>query len=74
MSAMTPTRVEGLLARLVIDAIDEHDHECDVVAFTDAGIMTADRGLIMRFPDGTEFQVTIVQSGYADADDEEGQL
>jgi len=30
--------------------------------FEDAGVMTYNKGLVIRYDDGTEFQVTIVQS------------
>ena len=43
-------------------------HEADgldlarVVTFADAGIMTNNAGLVVRMKDGSEFQITIVQS------------
>ncbi len=30
--------------------------------FTDDGVLTTDAGLVLRFDDGTEFQITIVRS------------
>ena len=30
--------------------------------YEDAGVMTYNKGLVIRYDDGTEFQVTIVQS------------
>ena len=33
-----------------------------VQTFDNAGIMTYNKGLVITLPDGTEFQVTIVQS------------
>jgi hypothetical protein len=33
-----------------------------VQTFTEAGTLTRDKGLILRLKDGSEFQVTIVQS------------
>ena len=33
-----------------------------VRTFEDAGLMTHDKGLVITLPDGTEFQLTIVQS------------
>ena len=33
-----------------------------VQTFDEAGVMTRDAGLVITLPDGTEFQLTIVQS------------
>ena len=33
-----------------------------VQTFEEAGVMTRDAGLVITLPDGTEFQLTIVQS------------
>lgn len=33
-----------------------------VTTFADAGVMTYNRGLVLRLGDGSEFQITIVQS------------
>ena len=33
-----------------------------VQTFSDAGVMTYNKGLVIELPDGTEFQLTIVQS------------
>ena len=35
---------------------------CSVRTFANAGVMTYNQGLVLRLPDGSEFQVTIVQS------------
>jgi hypothetical protein len=32
------------------------------VSFAEAGVMTNNHGLVLRFKDGSEFQVTVVQS------------
>ena len=34
----------------------------DLSTFEDAGVMTMNKGLVVRLADGSEFQVTIVQS------------
>lgn len=34
----------------------------DVRTFEDAGILTNNKGLVVRLPDGSEFQLTIVRS------------
>ena len=36
--------------------------EAEVHTFQQAGIMTYNKGLVISLPDGTEFQLTIVQS------------
>ncbi len=35
---------------------------CRVRTFEDAGVMTYNKGVVVTLPDGSEFQVTIVQS------------
>lgn len=45
--------------------------ECGVTSFEAGGYMTRDAGLVVRLPDGSEFQITIVQSRYAPDDDSE---
>lgn len=50
--------------------------ECDdigkrrVKTFADAGVMTLNRGITVGFADGSEFQLTIVQTRNADSEDE----
>ncbi len=34
----------------------------EVRTFGDAALLTRERGLVLRFADGTEFQITIVQT------------
>ena len=33
-----------------------------VQTFEEAGVMTYDKGLVIRLPDGSEYQITITQS------------
>jgi len=33
-----------------------------VSTFKESGVMTYDKGLVIRLPDGTEYQLTIIQS------------
>ena len=35
---------------------------CRVQTFDEAGVMTYNKGLVITLPDGTEYQLTIVQS------------
>lgn len=50
-----------------LDLDDEVVHELDPTAvvvdsFERAGVMTTDAGFVVTFADGSEFQVTVVQS------------
>lgn len=36
--------------------------DCGVTTFEAGGYLTRDAGLVVRLPDGSEFQITIVQS------------
>jgi hypothetical protein len=67
MSAAT-----GLVRSLLEEALDLAQAEGEVepgtrwMTFAEAGLMTNDEGLVLRLSDGSEFQVSIVQSGYAE--------
>ena len=51
------------LADAMLDAVDDLTPEVDSVrSFESAGVMTSDAGLVVRLADGSEFQITIVQS------------
>jgi len=51
------------LADAMLDAIDDLTPKVDSVrSFESAGVMTSDAGLVVRLADGSEFQITIVQS------------
>jgi hypothetical protein len=46
--------------------------DAQVKTFEDAGLLTRDRGIVLSLKDGSEFQITIVQSaGSGDDEDEE---
>jgi len=68
---MTPRRFERWLA----EAIDaqradaDEDPIRDVEDFVQAGMLTTDRGLVVRFADGSEIQVTLVLSRRGRDDD-----
>jgi hypothetical protein len=34
----------------------------DIATFENRGVMTRDKGVVLRFADGSEFQITIVRS------------
>jgi hypothetical protein len=41
---------------------DEYTEHFSLRSFEEAGILTGNKGLVLRFDDGSEFQLTIVQS------------
>lgn len=45
-----------------IDVTDTALESCSVRSFRQAGLMTRDKGLVIRCTDGSEFQVTITRS------------
>lgn len=69
--------VEQALLDLFLDMGDDtlEDEMRGAKSFDDAGIITSDRGLVLRFASGLEVQVTIVASavpdGGWDEDDDE---
>ena len=42
-----------------------------VKTFEDASLLTPDRGIVLSLEDGSEFQITIVQSARAEDEDED---
>lgn len=42
-----------------------------VSTFEECGLLTRNEGLVVRLPDGSEFQVTVVQSKFSEEDDDE---
>jgi hypothetical protein len=52
------------LAAAMADALSEDFvfAEAEVRTFAEAGLMTSNDGLVLRFPNGAEFQLTVVQS------------
>ena len=62
--AMTEESVARRLQDLLEEGNEEFDYEpaASVKSFDRAGVMTNNEGLVVRFDDGSEFQVTIVQS------------
>lgn len=52
------------LAAAVADALAEDFvfDEAEVRTFAQAGLTTSDDGLVLRFPNGAEFELTVVQS------------
>ena len=52
---ITEKRLETKLATLL-------ERWAEVATFRDAGILTDNKGLVLSFPNGQEFQVTIAES------------
>ncbi len=52
---ITEKRLETKLAALL-------ERWAEVTTFRDAGVLTNNRGLVIAFPNGQEFQITIVES------------
>ena len=54
------------LENILIDALEYYQEEegakIKTRTYEDVGMLTTDRGLVVRLPDGSEFQITIVQS------------
>ena len=51
-----------LIAEATEDSFGIGWEEARVSTFEQAGVMTYNKGLVISLPDGTEFQLTIVQS------------
>jgi len=61
----TTTTIERILLEgleLGEFSAEDIDEVRDLRSFLDAGIMTSNRGLVLTMMDGTEFQLSIVQS------------
>ena len=65
----TEEDVERALIELLLNAADEGQTPGDVDltdaradTFDEAGLLTRDRGVVLRLPGGQEFQITVVQS------------
>lgn len=53
---------EGLLESELMTIIEEAGLGVRVETFEEAGLLTHDSGLLLRFADGREFQISIVRS------------
>ena len=64
---MASPESEQELARWLEEVILDATHGTEdgglrITSFAEAGLLTADEGLVLRFRDGAEFQLTIVRS------------
>jgi hypothetical protein len=62
LPAMTESDMETVLEELLNENDEKFPLYHSVRSFRDAGVLTRNAGLIVRLDDGTEFQITIVQS------------
>ena len=60
---MDELKLQTEIMETLMGEADELPDKVDYVrTFEDAGVMTSNRGLVISMCDGTQFQVTIVQS------------
>jgi hypothetical protein len=50
------------IAIMMCDMVAGHEDTSQVAPYKDSGVMTNDAGFTITMSDGTEFQVTVVQS------------
>lgn len=48
---------------------EELTEESRIQTFQEAGLLTRDEGLVVRLPDGNEFQITVIQSKFCKEDE-----
>jgi hypothetical protein len=58
---ISPTTEEEVREWLA-EAIMEADDDARIRTFAEAGLLTNNEGLVLRFPSDVEFQITIVRS------------
>jgi len=58
----TTRPTEQDIEELLIERLSEQDDAHSITTFEDAGVMTRNKGVVLRMEDGSEFQVTIVRS------------
>jgi hypothetical protein len=63
---MTEQEMENHLAECIDLRNEEDDYDLErnirILTYEEAGVMTRNKGLVLRTPDGDEFQITIVKS------------
>ena len=63
---MNNTTMEEFLTELLY----ENEEVKRILTFEEAGLLTRNKGLVVRFENGDEFQLTIVQSEYGTNNDD----
>jgi hypothetical protein len=62
----TEEELRDWLAEMIFEGTYGPEREADLArirSFEEAGLLTADEGLVLSFREGPEFQLTIVRSG-----------
>lgn len=59
---MDAWKIQEMIEEAIYEADNDEQNVRDISSYENAGIMTTDKGLVMRMEDGSEFQITIVQS------------
>jgi hypothetical protein len=66
---MNDQDIQELIENALFLASEENDEEWEKVesirSFDEEGVLTMNKGLVLRMEDGSEFQITIVQSRVA---------
>lgn len=63
---MNSNQMVSLLKTLLEDELTEKSR---VQTYIEAGLLTRDEGLVVKLPDGNEFQITVVQSKFSKEDE-----
>jgi hypothetical protein len=53
---------EKIMTETIQEALADQDDVRSVMTYDEAGMLTRDAGLVVRISDGSEFQITVVQS------------
>ena len=59
---MTPEKIQELIQEALYNEDNDVQDIASIDTFRDASLMTDDKGLVIALEDGSEFQVTIVQT------------
>ena len=59
---MDESKMSGVLCYVLANSDVAQLDDVKIETFEDAGLLTNNTGLVLSFPDGTTFQLTIVQS------------
>jgi len=65
---VTAQEFESMLFVAVLEDEAFDAEGVQAATFADVGVMSRSRGLVVRLADGSEFQVTVVQSRLSDAE------
>ena len=63
---MNSNQMVSLLKTLLEDELTEKSR---VRTYAEEGLLTRDEGLVVKLPDGNEFQITVVQSKFSKEDE-----